>query len=68
MVATVLAEREKEDHGEIINALEACGMVERGVQVVAAVRLPMEGEYRDFWELPYDASLRTKLVLALRIR
>jgi hypothetical protein len=65
MVATVLAEREKEGHGEIINALEACGIVEKGVQVVAAVRLPMEGEYRDFWELPYDALLRTKLVLAL---
>lgn len=65
MVATVIAEREKEDHGEIIRALEACGVVEKGVQTVAAVRLPMEGEYRDFWELPYDESLRTKLVLAL---
>ena len=65
MVATVIAEREKEDHGEIIKALEACGVVDKGVQVVAAVRLPMEGEYRDFWELPYDELLRTKLVLAL---
>jgi hypothetical protein len=65
MVATVIAEREKEDHGEIINALESCGIIKKGIQVVAAVRLPMEGEYRDFWELPYDASLRTKLVLAL---
>lgn len=65
MVATVIAEREKEDHGEIIKALEACGVVEKGVQKVAAVRLPMEGEYRDFWELPYDEALRTKLVLAL---
>lgn len=65
MVETVLAEREKEDHGEIIKALEACGVVEKGRQTVAAVRLPMEGEYRDFWELPYDEGLRTKLVLAL---
>jgi hypothetical protein len=65
MVETVLAEREKEDHGDIIRALEACGVVEKGRQVVAAIRLPMEGEYRDFWELPYDEVLRTKLVLAL---
>lgn len=65
MVRAVLAEREKEDHGEIIRALQACGVVEGGRQVVAAVRLPMEGEYRDFWELPYDEGLRTKLVLAI---
>jgi len=65
MVETVLAERQKEDHGDIIKALEACGIVEKGRMVVAAVRLPMEGEYRDFWELPYDEMLRTKLVLAL---
>jgi hypothetical protein len=65
MVDAVLAEREKEDHGEIIKALVACGVIDRGHQRVAGVRLPMEGEYRDFWELPYDDSLKTKLVLAL---
>lgn len=65
MVEAVLAEREKEGYGEIIKALEACGVVERGQQIVAGVRLPMEGEYRDFWELPYDENLKTKLVLAL---
>lgn len=65
MVDAVLAEREKEDHGEIVKALTKCGVVERRKQVVAAVRLPMEGEYRDFWELPYSENLRTKLVLAL---
>jgi hypothetical protein len=65
MVGTVLAEHDKEGHRDIIAALEACGIVEKGRQAVAAVRLPMEGEYRDFWELPYTESLRTKLVLAL---
>ena len=47
MVETVLAEREKEGHAEIIDALEACGVIEKGELVVAAVRLPMEGEYRE---------------------
>lgn len=65
MVETVLVEREKEGHAEIIDALEACGVIENGELAVAAVRLPMEGEYRDFWELPYDETLRTKLALAL---
>lgn len=64
-VASVLAEREKEDYGDIIGALEQVGIVLRGRQVVAATRLPLEGEYRDFWELPYEEGLRTRLVLAL---
>jgi hypothetical protein len=25
----------------------------------------MESEYRDFWELPYEPAVKTKLVLAL---
>lgn len=53
MVSAVVADPDKEDNRDIISALAACGMVERGMQVVAGVRLPMEGEYRDFWELPY---------------
>ena len=65
MVSAVLADRDKEDFGEIISALNACGIVEKGKQAVAGVRLPMEGEYRDFWELPYETALKTKLVLAL---
>jgi hypothetical protein len=65
MVMSVLAERDKENHRDIIKVLEACGVVKKARPVVAAVRLPMEGEYRDFWELPYNEALRSKLVLAL---
>ena len=65
MVEAVLADPDKDGYAEIIQALEGCQFVENGQQRIAAVRLPMEGEYRDFWELPYDAALRTKLVLAL---
>ncbi|HEY0469536.1 MAG TPA: hypothetical protein VGC79_35345 [Polyangiaceae bacterium] len=65
MVEAVLADREKDGYKDIISALDACKVVERGEQKIAAVRLPMEGEYRDFWELPYDEALRTRLVLAI---
>jgi len=65
MVDAVLAEPDKEEHREIIAALSSCGIVEKGHHAIAAVRLPLEGEYRDFWELPYDDALKTKLVLAL---
>ena len=65
MVQAVLADPGKDGYADIIQALEACKFVEKGKQKIAAVRLPMEGEYRDFWELPYDEGLRTRLVLAL---
>jgi hypothetical protein len=65
VVEAVLADPQKEGYAEIIEALDACNFVENGQQKIAAVRLPMEGEYRDFWELPYDEALRTKLILAL---
>src|SRR3546814_4971145 len=28
----------------------------------SAIRLPMESEYRDFWELPYEALVKNKLL------
>lgn len=65
MISAVLAEPDKEDHREIISALSDCGMVHKGELTVSGVRLPMEGEYRDFWELPYEVGLRTRLVLTL---
>ena len=65
MVEAVLADPEKDGYSDIIQALEACQFIQKGQQKIAAVRLPLEGEYRDFWELPYDETLRTKLVLAL---
>src|SRR4051812_44096605 len=65
MVEAVLADPEKDGYAEVIQALEGCLFIENGEQKIAAVRLPMEGEYRDFWELPYDDALKTKLVLAL---
>lgn len=65
VVEAVLADPQRDGHAEIIGALEACHLIENGQQKIAAVRLPMEGEYRDFWELNYEETLRTKLVLAL---
>ena len=61
MVEAVLADPEKDGYSDIIQALEACQFIQKGQQKIAAVRLPLEGEYRDFWELPYDETLRTKL-------
>jgi len=45
MVAAVLADPDKEDYRDIIDALGECGVVEKGKQAVAGVRLPMEGDH-----------------------
>ncbi|MFO0645869.1 MAG: hypothetical protein U0326_06500 [Polyangiales bacterium] len=51
---------------ELLLALTECRAVdEDGQPIVAGVRLPLEAEYRDFWELPYPTAIRTRLVLAL---
>jgi hypothetical protein len=51
---------------ELVSALMACRAVdEDGRPLVVSVRLPLEAEYRDFWELPYAPATRTRLVLAL---
>lgn len=51
---------------ELLKALIACGALDDDERPrVAGVRLPLEAEYRDFWELPYSRVMRTKLVRAL---
>jgi hypothetical protein len=65
MVEAILADPDKDDYRPLADALRVCGFVEGGQPNKAAVRLPMEAEYRDFWELPYEEGLKTKLVSAL---
>lgn len=53
-------------YSSLVQALTACRAIdEDGRPRVAGVRLPLEAEYRDFWQLPYAAATRTRLVLAL---
>lgn len=55
----VLRNQEVQSNRDLGGALHACGFAEEGVPLTAGVRLPMESEYRDFWELPYDEATRT---------
>jgi hypothetical protein len=47
------------------SVLASCGFTENERPKIAAVRIPMGSEYRDFWELPCEPAVKTKLVLAL---
>lgn len=65
LVETVLRDQATSSSKTLAAALAASGFTDGDVPLVAAVRLPMESEYRDFWELPYDPQIKTRLVMAL---
>jgi len=61
----VCRDPEHDSYKPIIQAMSECGLVTDGKPSVVSCRLPMESEYRDYWELPYEFSLRQGLVKAL---
>ena len=65
MVEIILKDPTNRTNRDLASALEAAGFLESGKPRVAAVRLPMESEYRDFWELPYEPAIKSKLAFWL---
>ena len=65
LVEAILRDQSSDSNRALASALAACNFIQGERPAVAAVRLPMESEYRDFWELPYEADIKTKLVLSL---
>jgi hypothetical protein len=65
LVESVLRDQNTENNRLLARAFAASGFAADEAPTVAAVRIPMESEYRDFWELPYDAAVKTKLILSL---
>lgn len=61
----VLLDQSNPNNRELTAAFNDAKFADGDVPRVAAVRLPMESEYRDFWELPYDPAIKTKLMLTL---
>lgn len=65
LVEAILRDQTSDTNRDLAQALAGAGFLEDGKPKVAAVRIPMESEYRDFWELPYDDAVKTKLALWL---
>ena len=49
----------------LIDTLTACGAIDNECPKFVGGRIPLETEYRDFWEFPYRAELKTGLMIAL---
>jgi hypothetical protein len=54
-----------EGHRDISAALASCGALEDSHPQVVGFRLPLETDYRDFWEFGYRDELKTNLMTAL---
>lgn len=65
LVEGVLRDQNSDNNKLLARAFTASGFADGERPVVAAVRVPMESEYRDFWELPYEPAVKTKLIMSL---
>lgn len=65
LVEGVLRDQNSENNKLLARAFTTSGFADGEKPLVAAVRVPMESEYRDFWELPYEPAVKTKLILSL---
>ncbi|WP_066592309.1 hypothetical protein [Sphingomonas pruni] len=65
LLEAIMRDQTSPTNRDLASALAQAGFLRDGLPAVAAVRVPMESEYRDFWELPYDEGVKTKLVLWL---
>ena len=64
-IRTLLRNTELNTYKPLIDTLSACGAITEGKPTVVSGRLPLEAEYRDFWELPYPEPLKTGLMTAV---
>ena len=62
---TLLRNRDLATFKPLIDTLSACGAIADERPAVVGGRLPLEAEYRDFWEFPYSDELKTGLMIAL---
>ncbi|MDH4990692.1 hypothetical protein QEZ48_07590 [Aquamicrobium lusatiense] len=65
LVEAVLKDQSSQGNRALAGALSAARFADGDRPLVAAIRLPMESEYREFWELPYEPAVKTKLMLSL---
>jgi len=62
---TLLRNRSPTSYKALVDSLTSCGAIADGHPNLVGCRLPLEAEYREFWELPYPDDLKTGLMIAL---
>lgn len=64
-LSTLLRNPEMDGYKELVDALTKCGAISGEAPVFSGCRLPLETEYREFWELPYPEELKHGLIQSL---
>lgn len=64
-LSTLLRNSDSPNYKLLIDTLTACGAIDNQHPKFIGGRLPLEAEYRDFWEFPYPENLKTNLMTAL---
>jgi hypothetical protein len=62
---TLLRNRTMNAYKPLIDTLSACGAIADQRPTLIGGRIPLEAEYREFWEFPYPDELKTGLMIAL---
>ncbi|MCI0430197.1 MAG: hypothetical protein L0210_06605 [Rhodospirillales bacterium] len=62
---TLLRNRGLTTYKPLVDALGECRAIADERPAVVGCRLPLEAEYREFWEFPYPEELKTSLMIAL---
>ncbi|MEZ5319714.1 MAG: hypothetical protein R2752_20100 [Vicinamibacterales bacterium] len=64
-VKTLLRNQDASAYRPLVDALTECQAIQDWRPLVAACRLPLEAEYREFWEFPYPDELKAGLMIGL---
>ena len=61
----LIENRQITSYRPLLDALSSCGAIEDERPAVVGARIPLEAEYREFWEFPYPDDLKNSLMIAL---
>jgi hypothetical protein len=64
-IQTLLRHRDLDTYKPLIDTMTACGAIAADLPTLMGARIPLEAEYREFWEFPYPDDLKTGLMIAL---
>jgi len=64
-IRTLLRNESLDTYRPLIASLTQCGAIQDGAPTILGARIPLESEYREFWEFPYANELKLGLMTAL---
>ena len=62
---TLLRNRGMTNYNPLIDVLTSCGAIHEQLPTFVGGRIPLEAEYREFWEFPYSDEFKTGLMITL---